>query len=417
VKRPSPGSLKKVTAENLVGLGAERLAEILVSVAETRVDLKRRLRMELAAQQGPGTLTAEIDKRLGAFETSRGQITWRARPAFIRDLDALRDVIAERLAPLDASAAIDRFWRFMNAANQSTRRYHERNRELEDVFERAAADLGRLLAGAEPSPAASALLDSLTKNPSGWKAWLPGLLANASQPLAAEALRFMAERRGPVPGWIVLVRQLADAARDVDAYRATYTDEALSTPRVAAELGRRYLAAGRSDEAGDLLRLGAATAAQRGWAAEPDPGWESAWIEYLDAVGDSDTAQAVRWSSFERTLSADRARAFISRLADFDDVEAETRAFTIAASHPDFEQGLRFLMDWPALADASRMIEARADEIQVDSEAAELWAAKLRRRFPKAAHQLLRKAAAAAFRRRDFKTCDRLSAEAETIAT
>lgn len=35
---------------------------------------------------------------------------------------------------------------------------------------------------------------------------------------------------------------------------------------------------------------------------------------------------------------------------------------------------------------------------------------------PKAAYTLLRGAAAAAFRRRDFKTCDRLSAEADTIS-
>jgi len=134
------------------------------------------------------------------------------------------------------------------------------------------------------------------------------------------------------------------------------------------------------------------------------------------ASGDEAAAQAVRWASFERTLAPERALAFISRLADFDDVEAETRAFGIAAAYADFEAGLRFLMDWPALADASRMVEQRADEIQVDAEAAELWAAKLRRRFPKAAHLLLRKAAAVAFRRRDFKACDRLSAEAETIS-
>ena len=108
MKRPTAGSQKKVTAENLVMLGAERLAEILVSVAETRVDLKRRLRMELAAQQGPGPLTAEIDKRLGAFETSRGRINWRAGPAFIRDLDALRDLITARLCDMIEPSAVNR---------------------------------------------------------------------------------------------------------------------------------------------------------------------------------------------------------------------------------------------------------------------------------------------------------------------
>src|ERR1700761_8021245 len=99
--RRSSGSRKKVTAKTLVGLGAERLAEILADVAETRVDLKRRLRMELAAPEGAGPLVVEIDKRLTAFETSRGKITWRQRPAFIRDFDALRDLIVARLAPLD----------------------------------------------------------------------------------------------------------------------------------------------------------------------------------------------------------------------------------------------------------------------------------------------------------------------------
>jgi hypothetical protein len=416
VKRPTAGSQKKVTTENLVGLGAERLAEILVSVADTRVDLKRRLRMELVAEQGPGPLAAEIDKRLGAFEASRGRITWRAGPAFIRDLDALRDLIAARLAPLDASAAIDRFWRFMDVFAPSARRYRERNGELQDVFERAAADLGRLLAGVAPGPAAAALVDNLVRNPSAWKAWLPSLLVAASRTLAKESLRFMSERRGAVPSWITLIRQLADAAQDIDAYRATWTVEALSAPHASAELGRRYLAAGRTDEAGAVLRLAAPKAASRGRVGEPDPEWEGAWIDYLDAAGDTEAAQVVRWASFERTLSPERARAFIGRLADFEDVEAESKAFAIAAGHVDFGKGLRFLMEWPALADASRMIAARPDDIQVDPDLAEFWAAKLRRRFPKAAHRLLRKAAAAAFRRRDFKTCDRLSAEADTIS-
>jgi hypothetical protein len=61
------------------------------------------------------------------------------------------------------------------------------------------------------------------------------------------------------------------------------------------------------------------------------------------------------------------------------------------------------------------MIEARADELRVSDAQAELWAARLRARQPRAAHTLLRKAAAAAFRRRDFAACDRLTQEADTI--
>lgn len=398
-----------------MGLGAGRLAEILADVAETRVDLKRRLRMELAAQEGPGPLAVEIDKRLSAFETSRGLITWRQRPAFIRDLDALRDLIVVRLGPLDASAATDRLWRFMAAAPQSYRRYRERNGELEAVLDHAAADLGELLAPMAVGPASAALVEALTSNPSGWKAWLPAMLRQTSKALAEHALQVMSERRGAVPGWITLVRQLADAAENVDAYAATYEAAATGAPHVAAELARRYLGVGRVEEAGAVLGRAAPKPDRRGRLPEPDSDWEGLWIEFLEASGRAEEAQAVRWASFERTLSTERARHIIRRLADFDDVEAETRAFELAADFPDFEKGLAFLMDWPALPEAARMIERRIGDVDVVPEQAELWAAKLRRRFPKAAHTLLRRAAAAAFRRRDFKTCDRLSAEAETI--
>jgi hypothetical protein len=282
------------------------------------------------------------------------------------------------------------------------------------VFERAAADLGRLLADMPVGPSAASLVDSLTDNPSGWKAWLPALLARARPELAADALRSMSERRGAVPGWITLIRQLADASGDVDAYSATYTAEASQTPAVAAEIGRRLLAVDRVDEAGALLRRAAPYAGSRG-KPRIDFEWETTWIDYLDRAGRPDEAQAVRWASFERTLSVERARAFIRPLGDFDDVEAESRAFAHAAAYADFEAGLRFLMEWPALPEAARMLEQRSDEVQVRPECAELWAAKLRRRQPRAAQLLLRRAAAAAFQRRDLKTRDRLTEEAETI--
>lgn len=415
MKLPSAKSSNKVTAENLVRLGAERLAEVLAGVAETRPDLKRRLRMELAAEEGPAPLAAQIDRRLSAFETSRGQVAWRQAPAFLRDLDAVRLLIAERLAPLDRFAAVERLWRLMDAARPLAARYRERGDELAAVFERAAADLGRLLCGVASGPAAVMLTESLTRNPSGWKAWLPALLATAPPELAREALRDMSERPGAVPGWISLIRQLAVAAGDLYALRATYTPQAQASPAVAAELARRFLDAGRTEDAGEILRAAAPRTDARAGAA-PDFDWEGAWIDYLEQSGEAGAAQQVRWASFERTLSLDRARAFVSRLGDFDDVEAEARIYEIAAGDANFQRGLGLLMAWPALVEAAGMIERRGDEIEVGPDAAELWAAKLRRRHPRAAQLLLRRAAAAAFRRRDFKTCDRLTAEAETIA-
>jgi hypothetical protein len=212
-----------------------------------------------------------------------------------------------------------------------------------------------------------------------------------------------------VPATLDLARQLADAAGDVDAFRATFKPEALRDPGLAAEVATRLLAAGRVDEAGDVLR-GAKLK-----AADPDFAWETVWIDWLERSGQAADAQSARWSSFERTLSAERVRDFARRLKDFEDVEAEHRAIDHASAHPDAHAALRFLMDWPALPEAARMIQARPDDLRLSAEEAELWAGRLRPRHPAAAHALLRKAAAAAFARRDFKTCDRLTEEADAI--
>lgn len=406
-KRPTVASLKKVTPENLAGLGAERLAEILAAVAATRPELKRRLRMELAAEHGAEHLLVEIDKRLASLEVSRSKVSWRQRATFIRDLDGLRALIAGRLAALDRPAALERLWRFMDVARPVGARMRDKEGTLAAVFARAAADIGALVTGPE---AAAPLVAAMAHNSRAWAEWLPAVLEPAPPGLAEAALTLATATSGVLPGWPLIVRRLADAAGDVDAFRATFTAEALKTPAIAAEVARRLLGAGRVAEAGRLLE-----AAGPKRKAEPDPDWESASIDYLDAAGQTEAAQTARWDSFQRTLSPERLRDFTRRLADFEDVEAEHRAFAYAAAHPDVARGLAFLMAWPALPEAARMIEARADELRIDGEAAHAWAVKLRRRHPGAAHTLLRKAAAAAFRRRDYAACDRLTAEAESI--
>jgi hypothetical protein len=307
-------------------------------------------------------------------------------------------------------------WQFLETSTPVGRRFQGHDEAAAGVYLHAANDLGRLLAGHDPRMAANQLVDAIAARPQAWAEWLPATLAHTPIALAQIALEQVRARQQKAAGWLPVIRHLADAAGDVEAFRETYPDAALATPAVAVEVARRYLAGGQVEVAGTVLRLAAPRANKSGRLAAPDFEWETAWIDYLDRAGKAEAAQAVRWASFERTLDVGRARAFTTRLSGFDDVEAEGRAFAYAAQHPDVRSGLHFLMSWPALPEASRMIETREGDIQVDAEAAELWAAKLRRRYPAAAHLLLRRAAAAAFRRREFKVCDRLTQEAETIA-
>jgi hypothetical protein len=301
----------------------------------------------------------------------------------------------------------------MGLARRVIARTRDKDGSLAAVFRQAASDLGRLLAQSDSGDAIEPLVASVTEAPAQWAEWLPTLLSEATPEFAQMALRDLGMQSGVVRGGTLLIRQLADKAGDPDSYQASFTPKQLLDPSIAAEVAQRMLTADRVSDAVALLE---AAQASRGRLSEPpNDDWEAAWIEALDRSGRGGEAQAARWASFERTLSASRARDFTRRLADFDDVEAESRAFAHAAAHTDFERAFRFLMEWPALGEAARMIAARPNDIAVTDTDAELWAEKLRFRHPAAASMLLRKAAAAAFRRRDVKTCDRLTAEADAI--
>ena len=375
--------------------------------------------MELAAEQGAEHLLAEVDKRLATIQASRSQVSWRQRPAFVRELDALRGLIFGRLAELDRPAALDRGFIFLDLARRVRTRVKDREGALAEVFRRAAEDLGALVGPGDPS-LVGPLAEAVAQDPAAWAEWLEPLLAVASRDFADGLLHRLVAQAGPAPGLTSAIRRVADAAGEVDAYRATYSAEALKTPDVGSEVARRLLAAGRIAEAGQVLEASRPPPGKRprtwGQAAEQAAfAWEGAWIEYLEQTGQTDAAQAVRWTSFERTLSVERARDFITRLSGFADVEAEERAFAHAAAHPEFERGLAFLMSWPALREAAQMIQRRPEEAAVDAERAELWAGRLRARYPAASERLLRSAAAAAFQRRDFGAADRLTAEADAI--
>lgn len=414
--KPSAASQKKVTAENLATLGVERLAEILVEVAETRTDLKRRLRMELAAGLGAAHLVPEIDKRLGALETSKGQVTWRQKPAFLRDIDAVRGLVAERLARQEPDAALERLWRFLATYRQTSGRLRDREPAFEAVYDRAAGDLGVLLAAHDPHLAAHALVEAAAAAPHAWARWTP--LVTAAMPVEAArlALTLAQARAKAAPGWIVVIRHLADAAGDIAAWRDTHGEAALDTPAVAVDLARRWLAAGDVAAAGEALRRAAPKPkGLRRQLPAPDFDWETAWIDYLEAAGEAETAQAVRWASYQRTLDLGRAKAFVARFDDFEDVEAEAKVLAYAAALPDLSKGLGLLMAWPALAEASQLVLERGQDAKVEPGDAEAWAAKLRRRFPAAAHRLLRRGAATAFKQRAFKVSERLTEEADAI--
>lgn len=385
-----------MSAANLAALGAERLAEILMDAADA--GLKRRLRMELAAEVGAADLAYEIDKRLTSLAGSRGRVSWRKRPALLAELTSLRRITLERLAPLDLRLALDRLIAWFDLYPGLVRRVSDARGELPELFNAATADLAALASQAGPEMAGEVLGEALSTRLDPWAAWVGQATPGLDPAVARRLLADLTQGRPRPAGRLALVaRRLAERAGDLDAWIAAIPDDDRRKPETRIEIARRLAMAGRAAEgraALETARAGARPAP--GWLRPagtpppPDPAWLEAEIAVLDAEGQGAEASAARWGLFEQTLSGEVLDALLAGLPDFEDVVALDRALALAAAHPDPMRALAFLMERSALREAADLIEARANELRGGHEDAPLWASRLAGRHPLAALRLLR---------------------------
>ncbi|MBT6510299.1 MAG: hypothetical protein HOL02_07630, partial [Rhodospirillaceae bacterium] len=138
----------------------------------------------------------------------------------------------------------------------------------------------------------------------------------------------------------------------------------VSGPGLRPALQPTVLAAGRAEDAWKTIE---ATVHRKpnGWDW-PDLKWEDARIDVLEALGRAEDAQKARWGCFERSLSATHLRAYLKRLPDFDDVEAEEKALNYAQGSKNLLQAFSFLVSWPALDRAASLVIQRATELDGD---------------------------------------------------
>jgi hypothetical protein len=392
------GSRKTVTAANLARLGAERLAEILMSAAEEDAALKRRLRMELAVEVGPEDLAAEISKRLAAIEARRSRVHWRKYKAFVRELDLLRRMIVGPLAERAPDVGLELLWRYLDLGQALFDRVDDARGAVAGVLVQAAAALGPLVERADPRPPqdlARRLADLLEGDDEQLFGEAAAAVASVLDPPALAVLRegleaAQAARRRGSPSLRQALQRIADLQGDVESYAATLSEAERRQPSGGAEIGRRLLAAGRTEEALAALARSAPPPTARTLL----PGvreWEDAYLAALEMDGQADLAQELRWAAFERRLDGERLRAYLRRLPDFDDVDAEERAFAHARRFPRFLQALVFFTAWPAAGELAQLVLQRVEEISPDQpDALEAAVRVLETRHPLPASLLLR---------------------------
>lgn len=84
-------------------------------------------------------------------------------------------------------------------------------------------------------------------------------------------------------------------------------------------------------------------------------------IRILEAMGNRDAAQVLRWKSFEAILDAAMLRDYVAHLPDFEEFEALDRAFAHAARFPHRYAALAFFLSWPRLDLAAKLVLEHRD--------------------------------------------------------
>ena len=180
---------------------------------------------------------------------------------------------------------------------------------------------------------------------------------------------------------------LADLENDADAFIAAIHGGGMEgTHRL--DVAERLIAANRPAEA----LAGLNKPRQRFEGDDLDGADTDLRVAALEAMGRKDEAQSVRWCHFERSLSAEHLRAYLKRLPDFEDFEAEQKALEVAAGHQQTERALAFLIEWRARDRADRLVRERLAALdgrfyEVLRPAAEA----LEEKFPEAASLLYRR--------------------------
>lgn len=376
-----------MNAKNLEALGAPALAELLLEISKGSAPAKQRLRLALAGEQGAVEAGAEIGKRLALIARARTRVTWRRRKALAADLQTQLAAIERQVLPTDPALGVDLLWRFVALADPVFDRCEDRTGEIAAVFEAAIAALGAAAVGGDGAGMAVRVFDALCDNGYGQFDGLIPAMAQALGPAGLAAVKARLQGAKVPRGGLLALRQIADAAGDVDAFVASYPAAARDLPAVAAEIAGRLLGAGRAEEALAVLDR-VDMSPDGGWVPAE---WQDARIAALEALGRGDAAQAFRWACFTRQLSAPHLRDYLKRLPDFDDMEAEERALAYAAEFGNAVLALNFLMGWNALPQAAALAIARQREL--DGAFSELLigaAERLSDRFPLAAMVVLR---------------------------
>ncbi|ESQ79313.1 DUF6880 family protein [Asticcacaulis sp. YBE204] len=375
----------QITQDALISLGAAKLAQLVSDESEHNAGFRRQVSAALAGQNGPQAIAKVVDRRLSALEKARGYIDWNKARAFCNDLASTVATITRQLGDAAPALAIDRLLRFIATHEAVFQRVDDSSGYVQDVYYGAIEDLGGLTPRLSPDELAllpDRIAAALGQSDHGYfvdaaravvELLPPPVLRRWDSDLAKRHAELEVQDTDTTNRFTysnasqyLLVRQMiADALGDLDGFIRL---ESQKHPNVQDTLGiaRRLLQADRAREALDWVRRERAVKfvfmsrtdladrqVARDALAPQRAGLEAA---ILDKLGETEAAQALRWSVFEDSLNIAMLRDYVARLPDFEDFNVLDRAFDYVLAFKHIYAALEFLLAWPRIDLAARLV-------------------------------------------------------------
>ncbi len=401
----------RLTSQVIAELGVEKLAQIALDAAQRDVIFKKHLNAALAGSKGSKAIIAMIDRRLSALEKARSSIDWDKTKAFAQDLRAAVDNITNELGSIDPEAAIDRLLRFIATSNSVFNRVDDSNGTVQRVYETALYSIGTLSGKLSASESQKLPLSIMTALAKIKYEYLDHIIRLVINDIPTEAIKnwdgilldkysyFVGLRKPEKDDWnlennISVFREcrqiIAEARGDLDGVIALETTKKLYMQN-NFYIAKRLLEANRPEEALVWIRKKIQiieNTDKRDLSSKDNTMLEAS---ILDKLNKKNEAQMLRWDSFCQTLNSDMLREHIKHLDDFAEFEVLDRAFNHAYNFRNKGMALYFLINWPKLDYAAKLVMETTD--QWDRESYRIFdraAAALKQNYPVAATILYR---------------------------
>lgn len=356
--------------EQLVALGPEKLADLLIEFSANNKVIKKQLNTVIAGHnQDPKKLLSIINRELNTLKKAKGMIFYDGVKAFAERLDQLRISIAKELASKSAQTAVQAMSAFLDLSKHTLERADDNYGHVGDVFSNAAKDWGHLYAQTNPTAEACVndVFDRFVNDDYGL---FSHIILDFKEALGEVGLALLGQKlRQDVPTKKSYklrsgLKDIADCQKNVADYIEACLIDGEPGFGENLEIVKRLLEQWRTEEAQEWIKkaeqhMGPNRSIHSQWAKE----LSVLKTQALELSGQYDAANQERIALFKQTLDTSVYEDALRHISPEFQASFKAEALQTAFNFPETSQALHFLDTIHKEEAISRFIRQRCSEL------------------------------------------------------